>query len=181
MRTIHCLKTLRSPGYSEQHVVDCEWPPMRQEEHHPTTGMATPAWLTSCLPCRQLLQKHLLLLLHSWSWKHMSNYLCSVCHKERKLKLRMFSQQMLLDQMACNYYLDHWREVSSKITIWLSQMGPLPHLQIKGKSISKWDEEKTQKDLQALGFLNNSKTSWRTKCWSPSWADAQTSVDMKGK
>lgn len=109
----------------------------------------------------------------------MSNHSCSVCLKERKWKLRMFSQQMLLDQMACNYYLDHWREGSSKIAIWLSQMGPLPQLLIKGKSISKWDEEKTQKELQAPGFLNNSNMSWRRKCASPSWADAHTSVDTR--
>lgn len=63
----------------------------------------------------------------------MSNYFCSERFQERKLKLCVFSQQMLPDQMACNYYLDHWREVSSEITVWLSQMGPHHHVADKGK------------------------------------------------
>ena len=112
---------------------------------------------------------------------HMSNYVCSVRLKERELKLHGFSQQMLLDQMARNYYLDHWREVSGKITIWLSQNGPTPQLLIKGRSISKWDEGRTQKAFRALGCLNSSKMSQRRRCSLPSWVDAQTSVNMKGK
>lgn len=38
----------------------------------------------------------------------------------------VFSQQMLPDQMARNYHLDHWREVSGEIAVWLSRRGPAP-------------------------------------------------------
>lgn len=82
----------------------------------------------------------------------MANYSRSVCLKERKLNLRVFSQQMLLDQTPCNYYLDHWREVSSKNPNLAVTNGPTPQLLIKGESISKWDEEKTQKELTPSWF-----------------------------
>lgn len=47
----------------------------------------------------------------------MSNYFYSVCVTEREWQPCAFSWQMLLDRMACNYLLDHWRDLSSKITV----------------------------------------------------------------
>lgn len=73
-------------------------------------------------PCRAASTEAFIITITFMVLKAHVRLLLSVCLEERKSKLRVFSQQMLLDQMARNYYLDHWREVRSKI--WLSPMGP---------------------------------------------------------
>lgn len=47
----------------------------------------------------------------------MSNHFYSVCVVERGWQPCAFPWQMLLDRMACNYRFNHWRDMSSKITV----------------------------------------------------------------